>query len=326
MNKSLHRLDLNLLVILQYLVEEKSVSLAAKRLSITPSSVSKSLAKLRHWFDDPLFIRSPQGLVPTPLMSRIEKLLPEFLNLSNYIADIRDTEKPRGIKFRLMMEAPLNLIMLHDLSLKILNQYPESSVSVRDWEYNSLASIMAGDADIGVLGRESYHKSKESINTIPDILNFEVLFIDRPLAFIRKDHPILDEEWNLTNLLKYPHISTEYGNRIPWALDDLLHSMGLTRHVHLSYSSFEQSLLMASHSGHSLIACSPGYCQHYVNEFHLDLVCRPLPIDEILYKQLEIPFLMLWHKRNSYNSKTQWLREQIKNGITAFINPQQIID
>lgn len=321
MNKQLHRLDLNLLVILQYLVEERSVTLAAKRLSITPSSVSKSLAKLRQWFDDPLFIRSPQGLTSTPLMHRIEKSLPEFLNLANYIADIRDTEKPRGLKFRLMMEAPLNLIMLHDLSLKILNQYPESNVNVRDWDYNSLASIVAGDADIGVLGRESYHKSKESINALPDILNFEVLFIDRPLAFIRTDHPLLSEEWNLTNLLKYPHISTEYGNRIPWAFDDVLHSMGLTRNIQLSYSSFEQSLLMTSQSGHSLLTCAPGYCQHYVNEFHLDLVCIPLPLEPEIYQQLDIPFLMLWHKRNAYNSKTRWLREQIKSGIANFVNP-----
>lgn len=321
MNKLLHRLDLNLLVILQYLLEERSVSLAANRLSVTPSSVSKSLAKLRDWFDDPLFIRSPQGLVPTPLMYRIEESLPEFLNLSNYIANIRDTEKPKGIKFRLMMEAPLNLIMLHDLSLKILNQYPESTVRVHDWDYNSLASIIAGDTDIGVLGRESHHKSKESIKLIPDILNFEILFTDRPLAFVRRDHPLLKEEWNLTNLLKYPHISTECSNRIPWALDDLLQSIKLTRHIHLSYSTFEQSLLMASHSGHSLITCAPGYCQHYINEFNLNLVSLPIPIEECLYQQLDIPFLMLWHKRNSYNSKTQWLKEQIKTGISSFINP-----
>ncbi|HHR5885485.1 TPA: HTH-type transcriptional regulator YidZ [Providencia alcalifaciens] len=321
MNKQLHRLDLNLLVILQYLVEERSVSLAAKRLAITPSSVSKSLSKLRQWFDDPLFIRSPQGLLPTPLMHRIEKSLPEFLNLSHYIAEIRDTEKPRGMTFRLMMEAPLNLIMLHDLSLNILNQYPESEVIVRDWDYNSLAALIAGDADIGLVGRESFHSSKESINHLPDILNFEVLFTDKPLTFIRSDHPILQEEWTLANYLKYPHISTEFGNRIPWALDDLLETMGFHRPIHLSFSTFEQSLLMASRPEHNLITSSPGYCQHYVNDFNLDLVCRPLPVDDILYQQLEIPFLMLWHKRNAYNSKTLWLREQIKNSILNFVNP-----
>ncbi|APC09729.1 HTH-type transcriptional regulator YidZ [Providencia huaxiensis] len=320
MNKQLHRLDLNLLVILQYLMEERSVSLVAQRLAITPSSVSKSLSKLRQWFDDPLFIRSPQGLLPTPLMYHIEKSLPEFLNLSSYITEIRDTEKPRGITFRLMMEAPLNLIMLHDLSLNILNQYPESDVIMRDWDYNSLAALVAGDADIGLVGRESFHSSKESINHLPNILNFDVLFTDRPLAFIRRDHPILKEEWSLANFLKYPHISTEFGNRIPWALDDLLSTMGLNRQISLSFSTFEQSLLMASRPEHNLITCTPGYCQHYVNNFKLDLVCLPLPIDDILYQQLEIPFLVLWHKRNSYNSKTLWLREQIKNSILNFVN------
>ncbi|MDO8254078.1 MULTISPECIES: LysR family transcriptional regulator [Shewanella] len=67
MNRALHRLDLNLLVTLQILLSERSVTRAAKRLSVTPSAVSKSLTKLRHWFDDPLLVRSPQGLLPTPL-------------------------------------------------------------------------------------------------------------------------------------------------------------------------------------------------------------------------------------------------------------------
>ncbi|HCM62762.1 MAG TPA: HTH-type transcriptional regulator YidZ [Morganella sp. (in: Bacteria)] len=319
MNKSLHRLDLNLLVILQYLLEERSVSLTAARLAVTPSAISKALTKLRTWFDDPLFIRSPQGLTPTPLMLRLESSLPEFLHAAKYISEIRDSENPKGIQFRLLMEAPLNLIMLHDLSVSILDNYPESAVSIRDWDYNSLSAVIAGEADIGLLGRESYPKSKETVSAIPDIVNFEVLFTDRPLAFIRRDHPVLNEDWTIANLVKYPHISTEYGNRIPWALDDLLHDTGRSRQIRLSYSSFEQSLLMAAHPGHSLITCAPGYCLHYVTQFQLDLVCLPLPFDESLYRQLEIPFLMLWHKRNNHNSKISWLREKIRYSITDFI-------
>lgn len=140
MNKSLHRLDLNLLIILQYLLEERSVSLVAARLAVTPSAVS-----------------------------------------------------------------------------------------IRDWDYNSLSEVIAGEADIGLLGRESYPKSRESISAIPDIVNFDLLFTDRPLAFIRRGHPLLSEAWTISNLIKYPHISTEYANRIPWALDDLLHDLGYSR-------------------------------------------------------------------------------------------------
>lgn len=62
MSKSLSRLDLNLLFTFQLLSQERSVSKAAKKLNVTPSTVSKSLAKLRDWFDDPLFIKTPQEI------------------------------------------------------------------------------------------------------------------------------------------------------------------------------------------------------------------------------------------------------------------------
>ena len=155
--------------------------------------------------------------------------MPEFLHAAKYIAEIRDSEKPKEIQFRLLMEAPLNFIMLHDLSVSIPDNYPESAVSIRDRDYNSLSAVIVGEADIGLPGRESYPKSKETLSAIPDIVNFDVLFTDRPPAFIRRDHPVPNEDRAIDNLVKYPHISTEYGNRIPWALDDVLHDTGRSR-------------------------------------------------------------------------------------------------
>ena len=84
--KALAKADLNLLVALYVLLEERSVSAAAKRLSITQPAMSKTLARLRNTFDDPLFVRSKRGVHPTPraesvgaelkpLLSKIETLL-----------------------------------------------------------------------------------------------------------------------------------------------------------------------------------------------------------------------------------------------------------
>ena len=64
--RELGRLDLNLLVALEALIEEGSVSKAAERLFITQSAMSKTLGRLRELFDDPLFIRRGSGMVPTP--------------------------------------------------------------------------------------------------------------------------------------------------------------------------------------------------------------------------------------------------------------------
>ncbi|MCG7587653.1 LysR family transcriptional regulator, partial [Photobacterium sp. OFAV2-7] len=55
MSKPLHRLDLNLLITMQVLLQERSVTKTAKKLNVTPSAVSKALGKLRDWFGDPLF-------------------------------------------------------------------------------------------------------------------------------------------------------------------------------------------------------------------------------------------------------------------------------
>ena len=72
MKKSLSSLDLNLLLCLQLLMQERSVTKTANRMNVTPSAVSKSLSKLRAWFDDPLFVNTPLGLTPTPLMLSME--------------------------------------------------------------------------------------------------------------------------------------------------------------------------------------------------------------------------------------------------------------
>ncbi len=99
MKKSITTLDLNLLLCLQLLMQERSVTKAAKRMNVTPSAVSKSLAKLRAWFDDPLFVNSPLGLSPTPLMVSMEQNLAEWMQMSNLLLDKPHHQTPRGLKF-----------------------------------------------------------------------------------------------------------------------------------------------------------------------------------------------------------------------------------
>ncbi len=77
--RELGRLDLNLLVALEALLEERSVSKAAERLFISQSAMSKTLGRLRELFDDPLFIRKAGGMVPTPRAEQVAGHLPQVL-------------------------------------------------------------------------------------------------------------------------------------------------------------------------------------------------------------------------------------------------------
>ncbi len=313
MKKSLARLDLNLLLTLQLLLQEQSVTKTAKKLNVTPSTVSKALGKLRDWFDDPLFVNTPQGLRPTPLTSSMEESLSDWLLIGSQIVSRRGDEAPTGVRFNLGVESPLSLIMVDELTKRIHQTYPDSKIKFTNWDYDSLEAIARGDVDIGFTGRESHPRSKESLELLPYYINFEVLFTDLPLVYLRKDHPALEQEWNLETFLSYPHINVTWEKSESWALDEILIELGLSRNVNLTMSGFEQALFVAEKAGHEMITTAPKYCQKYCQQLHPDLVAMPIPLDEEQQQKLKIPFTMIWHKRNNRNPKIKWLRDTIKN-------------
>lgn len=313
MKKSLARLDLNLLSTLQILFKEQNVSKTAKKLNVTPSTVSKSLKKLRDWFEDPLFVKTPQGLRPTLLAQTIEEDLAQWLQMGNQILEKRGDEVPKGVHFNLAMESPLLLIMFNQLAQSIYQKYPDAKVKVQAWDYDSLESIICGDADIGFSGRETHPRSKELLDLLPYFIDFEVLFTDLPLVYLHKEHPALQAEWNLEAFLKYAHINIVWEKSETWALDEVLLEMGLNRNIALTMDSFEQSLFMAAQPGHNMLTTAPKYCQQYVQHMHFNLVSLPIPLDKEHLDKLLSPFTMIWHKRNGHNPKIQWLRDTIKN-------------
>lgn len=312
MSKSLTRLDLNLLFILQLLLQERSVSRAAKTLNVTPSTVSKALAKLRDWFDDPLFVKTPQGFQLTPLAHGMEQELSDWLQMGKQLMAKRGDEMTKGLTFELVLESPLLLIMLNELTQAIYGQYPDAKVKVRNWDYDSLEAIVRGEADMGFTGRESHPRSKESLDLLPYFIDFEVLFTDLPMVYLRHDHPALQESWNIETFLKYPHINILWEKSDTWALDDVLIELGLSRNIVLTLASFEQSLFMAAKPNHTMLAIAPQYCGKYAQQLHPELVCRPIPIAAEYLDKLAIPFTLIWHKRNSHNPKITWLKHTLK--------------
>ena len=312
MKKPLSSLDLNLLLCLQLLLQERSVTKAAKRMNVTPSAVSKSLAKLRDWCDDPLFVKTPLGLLPTPLTVSLEQDLADWMQIGNQILDKFHHDSPGGLTFELAAETPLMLIRFNALLTQVNQRYPQATVKMRHWDYDSLDAITRGEVDLGFTGRETHPRSRELLKLMPWFIDYEILFSDRPCVYLREDHPALQEEWNLETFLRYPHISIFWERSDTWALDEVLREMGRTRNIAMSLPGFEQSMFMAAQPGHNYIATAPHYCHHYNQLHQRKLVTLPIPIDEAQAQKLTVPFTLIWHKRNSHNPKTLWLRETIK--------------
>ncbi|OAN18541.1 transcriptional regulator [Photobacterium jeanii] len=312
MAKPLHRLDLNLLITMQTLLQERSVTRTAKKLNLTPSAVSKSLAKLRDWFDDPLFVRAPNGLQPTQLSLSMEQELGELFILASQIAQRNGTTTPSGLTFQLMLESPFHHIYFAELGQTIRQHYPDSQVRIRNWQSHSLDSIVNGDSDIGFCGRETHQRSQETLDELPYYIDHEVIYEDKPVVFIRDDHPLLSQAWTLDALVKHEFISILWEESEQFAFDELLASKGITRRVSFTLSDFEQSLLMTAQPHHQQITTAPSSILPYVRERFPNLVMRPLPLSDEEYQQLTIQYSLLWHKRNGHNPKTQWLRQTIR--------------
>ncbi|QOH78440.1 HTH-type transcriptional regulator YidZ [Plesiomonas shigelloides] len=310
--RSLNELDLNLLVVFKHLMQERSVAGAAQKLCVTSSAVSKSLAKLRDWFDDPLFVRVRQRLQPTNLSLSLEQELKVWFQLTDSIASLNSDAIPDGASFNLVMESPFYISFLNDLPMTIYEKYPNSVVKVLGWDHQSLNTIISGEADLGFCARETYGRSHAKLTRLPYYIDHEILFTDRPEVFLRQDHPLLKQEWSLENFLACPQISMIWEANDTWALDNVLNDEGLKRHVPIMVSSFEQALHIASQSSHELIAIAPSYCTSYAQRHHGNLIAKPLPLAEPLYTQLDIHFILLWHKRHNQDAKVMWLRNEIK--------------
>ncbi|MFQ2919424.1 HTH-type transcriptional regulator YidZ [Aeromonas allosaccharophila] len=310
--RALSELDLNLLVVFKYLMAERSATGAATLLGVTPSTVSKSLAKLRLWFGDPLFVRGRKELQPTNLAFALEEELKLWFPLTERIASLNSEAIPDGARFSLVMQSPFYNSLLSDLPMAIHEKYPNSVVKMLGWNRNSLNDVVNGDADLGVCVRESYSRSQLKLSNLPYYIDHEVLFCDRPVVFLRKDHPLLQQEWSMENFLNCPHSSVVLEVKETWGLDLLLEDEGLIRKVPVMVSSFEQSLHIASQPDNNLIAVAPSYCAGHAAKYHPNLITRALPLSEALYQQLELTFILLWHKRHNQDAKVLWLLNEIR--------------
>lgn len=199
LTRQLSRMDLNLLLTLQVLLECHSVSVAARELHLTQSAISKALGRLRAQFDDPLFLRASKGLVPTPFAQRLRQPLREWLETAAGLF-VREDFDPASWKGEFMLVAhdylhvtlvPRLLALLHDrapgIKLKIQSQYS-----------HQLNGLERGEIDF-VLNFQ--------FSNLPAEFRSEIMFEDEPVILARAGHPLRKRRWTRDDLLRYPRIA-----------------------------------------------------------------------------------------------------------------------
>jgi DNA-binding transcriptional LysR family regulator len=294
------RPDLNLLVTLDVLLAEGSVARAAQRLRLSPSAMSRALARLRETTGDPLLVRAGRGLVPTPraleLRERVRQLVQdaeavlrpaEKLDLKQLVRTFTlrtsdgfvESFGPALIA-RVGKEAP-------GLQLRFLPKTDKDSTPLREGTV---------DLETGVVGKM----------TGPEV-RAQALFRDRFIGVVRKRHPLSRGRVTPARYAAGRHVLVSRRS-LDWGpIDEALKSFGLEREIATVVGGFAAALVLARAS--DLIASVP---ERHTGSLRAGMHSFPLPVPTP-----EITVSLLWHPRLDADPAHRWLRACVRDVCAA---------
>ena len=196
--RDLGRLDLNLLVALEALLEERNVSRAAERLFITQSAMSKTLGRLREVFDDPLFVRRHAGMVPTPRAEQLAQHLPQVLQAVQAMIQPAEFDPATfSGEFNLLVQGHMGVWFIPELLARLNAVAPGvrlRAVTHTDELFDKLAG---GQLDF-VLHAERHQ--------YPPDLKLTTAGFAPPTLLARAGHPLEGRELSWDDILEYPQV------------------------------------------------------------------------------------------------------------------------
>tara|TARA_R110001583_G_scaffold195524_2_gene375338 strand:+ start:2843 stop:3805 length:963 start_codon:yes stop_codon:yes gene_type:complete len=309
---NLSRIDLNLLVILQVLLEENSVTKAANRLHVSPSALSKSLTRLRHSLEDPLFTRTSHGIKPTAHALQLKETLPNLLQgLYQLTLPPKFDPISSDRHFSISMVESAYATLLPYYIGPLLTQAPNVRLDAFGWMQNSIQDLHKGKIDFGITGRDLTKEGLLPLENLPDGIKCKTLFSDQQICLVHEHHPILkvveQGEWNLQCYLEQNHVQVRCEGNEWWALDYYLSSQNKQRNIISTLPDFYGAASVCAYS--DLIFTLPSsFVPHAQKLYPLKQI--PLPFDFV-----PMAYVLLWHERNTDEPGHKWIREMICNSV-----------
>ncbi len=290
------RPDFNLIVILDVLLTEGSVARAARRLRLSPSAMSRTLARLRETTGDPLLVRAGRGLVPTPrameLRERVSRLVQDGEAILRPVEKLDLKQLVRTFTLR-NSEG-----FVENFGPALIARVGEQAPGVR------LRFIQKPDKDSGPLrdGTVDLETGVVEKTTAPELC-VQALFRDRYIGVVRKGHPLTKGKITASRYATGRHIyvSRERFDRGP--IDEALKPFGLEREIVTIVGGFATALALAR--GSDLIASVP---ERHTGNLRAGMHSFPLPVSTP-----EFTVSLLWHPRQDADPAHRWLRGCVRD-------------
>jgi DNA-binding transcriptional LysR family regulator len=274
------RIDLNLLVVFEALLDERHVGRAARRLCLSQSATSHALGRLRRQFGDPLFVRHHTGVEPTPRAKELAGLLADALaGIRRVVAPVEPFDPVKLVRtFTVATHDYVIAVLLTKVMALLRKEAPGVDFRCVGLTYDELGTgfdrgtvDMACGAFIGFDARR--------IDRLP-------LFDDRLVGVVRSGHPALKAGgMNLDAFVATPHVWTSGGGEARSPVDDALAAIGLSRRIAMTVpTSFAVPAIVAASD---LVGVVPhrlvdGANDHGLVAFELPIAIEPMTCDLLM--------------------------------------------
>ncbi|WP_339492931.1 LysR family transcriptional regulator [Pseudomonas sp. EA_15y_Pfl2_R67] len=283
--------DLNLLVTLDVLLSEGSVARAARRLQLSPSAMSRALARLRETTGDPLLVRAGRGLVPTPRALELREQVSHLVQQAQAV--LRPVTTPDLGRLSRTFTLRTREGFVENFAIDLITRIHEQAPGVR------LRFVEKTDRDSTALreGAVDLETAVVDKGTSPE-LRTQALFSDRLIGVVRAGHPLSQAAVSAAGYAAGGHVGVSMRGLDHGLIDQALAALNLSREIVTTVPGFSSALGLARSS--ELIASVP---ERYTASLRTGLYSFALP-----FAVPGFTIAMLWHPRMDADPVHRWLR------------------
>lgn len=288
----LNKVDLNLFIVFDAIYTETNLTRAGQIIGITQPAVSNALARLRETFDDPLFVRTAQGMVPTPLAQNIITPIRNALQLLRVSVQESRSFDPRHAEknYHISMTDLNETLLLPLLFQRLCRNAPGIRIeSFQAKRRETTKELAAGRLDFAI---------DMPLNTDPQVRHVK-LFDDHYVCAMRPGHPMAMEKLTLDEYLSMQHIHISSRRHGLGHVDLALGKMGLQRKITLRSQHYLMASTVLRNTDMALTVS-----ERFAKRHGLHYVALPVdvqPLESHLY----------WHESTDQDPANRWMREQI---------------
>lgn len=309
---SLSLIDLNLLIAFDALMVERNVTHAAKRLNITQPALSHSLKRLRETFNDELFSRTANGMIPTPKAQALhEAIVPALVTLRVALEGPVPFEPSTAEQtFTIGMPDSVALLVLPQLIVHLQQAAPGIRIiAVQYSPDEALRRTLSGELDFAI----GYYANSPAGGLAEKILSS----VQSYFAVVDRKNPLIKAgRLDRDAYLALPHVGVTLPGGLGTFIDTALESLGLKRNIVVSVPSF--SVVPAIVRGTNFVGhCGRRFIQQLAYRDELLMFEPPIPLS---FQRL----LAVWRRSAQPNPALSWILTLISSVLANIERTEQI--